>query len=218
MSIQPVSARKWTIAALSLGLWTSGAYAVPISVTSLPASSNVCESTPLFPPASVDELGVVPFPANERILAVDQQGAAKCLPGVVAVQLIITNTVNPPRSFSDVWYVASPGTTFLNHDMLINGTQSVKVDSLGTNQPLVFESINANNIFEPGERWVFILDNWMNSAGLPALLINTPGIAGIADFNSTGSIIAVPVPEPTAIGALVLGLASFVMMARSRQA
>ena len=71
-------------------------------------------------------------------------------------------------SFSDVWYVAEPGTFFTNDDGTINGMHAFQIDAVGANTPLISESINPNGIFEPGEFWTFIVQDYSNTAGLAA--------------------------------------------------
>lgn len=202
--------RTSSVVALCLmGSLTAIGWGVPITVTSSPLVPPNCEPA-ILPPANVDELGTIAFPANELITATHTfSNVFACQPSPVAsVQLDITNTVIPPVAFTDLWYVASHDTTFSNHEMLVENQQAMKIDSLGPHQPLVFESANANNIFEPGETWSFILDDWRNNLGFLPSQLNTPGMVGFLDTASSGSIIAIPEPGTCrGIGMAVLGLA-----------
>jgi hypothetical protein len=85
-----------------------------------------------------------------------------------------------------------------------------EIDAVGANTPLVSEvGGSIAGVFEPGETWTFIIQDYTNTFGLSAALISSIGLpsAGLA---SSGSIVAVPVPEPTPaalVGLGVLGLA-----------
>jgi hypothetical protein len=173
--------------------------AVPITVNPQAIAPPNCE-VPTLPPTQVDELGTLVFPANELITASwTLSPAFVCQANAPAppVLLRMTNTVSPPASFPQVWYVASKGTTFENYEMLVDLERAVKIDSLGVHQPLINESLIANNIFEPGETWTFILDGWRNVNGFAPDLLDSPGVVGTGDFTSSGSIIAIP--EPTGV-------------------
>ena len=58
-----------------------------------------------------------------------------------------------------LWYVADPETTITNFDGLIGNVglfdaeEAFRIDSVGINRPLVFESLVYNDLFEPGETW-----------------------------------------------------------------
>lgn len=164
-------------------------------------------------PADVDELGIVSFPPDESILATDvPTPILACTSasngGVASVEVSITNLTN--RSFRELWYVADPQTTITNVDGRVNGGRAFKIDSIGLNQSLMAESANTNGIFEPGEQWDFVIDGYVNAFALPASALHSVGLVGnlsANDSQSSGSIIAMPVPEPTT-SALVLALVS----------
>lgn len=161
---------------------------------------NCCDF--LSVPTTVDELGEVVFPANETITATDTPSLIVACPSqfnnqIASEQVSITNLTG--RSFNHLWYVADPETTITNKDGLVNGQHAFKIDSIGLNQNLVFESINANGLFEPGEQWDFVIDGYFNTFGLPPSQMQSIGVGtfSVGDSDSTGSIIAAPVPEPT---------------------
>ena len=114
-------------------------------------------------------------------------------------------------SFTDVWYVAEPATGLTNDDGTINGMHAFKIDTAGANAPLISESINANGVFEPSEVWTFIIQDYTNSAGLPASAFTEIGVPSFGP-NSSGSIVGNPVPEPgtaTLVAAGLVGLALY---------
>ena len=73
-----------------------------------------------------------------------------------------------------------------------------RIDSIGINRPLIFESIAMNDIFEPGEIWQFVVQDYASPVGPPDAF---PSI-GFADASwavldtSTASIVHFVVPEP----------------------
>jgi hypothetical protein len=203
---------------IALGLSTSTTLAVPVQVTH--QDDPLCCDF-LFVPADVDELGVVSFPVDELILATDIPTPVIACPshgiGVASTQVSITNLTN--RSFSELWYVADPETTITNRDGFVNGQSAFKIDAAGINQSLVLESINANGIFEPGEVWDFIIDSYSNTLNLPASALHSIGLVGIfsgGDSMSSGSIIAMPVPEPAGL-ALLLSSGVVAVVRRGRK-
>lgn len=183
-------------------LLTSTSLATPVSVTHQDIP-GCCDT--LSVPINVDELGTNVFPPNETILSSDQLSSylscpTKANPGVVGTQVSITNLTG--RSFTDLWYVADPETTFTNIDGQVNNEHAFKIDSVGLNRPLIIESINPNGIFEVGEQWDFVIDGYFNTFGLPASQFQSVGLVGSlsgGDSKSSASIIAIPIiPEPSA--------------------
>ena len=171
-------------------------------------------------PQVVDELGIN-FPVDELIeaVAIEVQTSA-CPPndstGFPNVQVEMTNLTD--RSFTDVWYVADPETSISNVDGLVNGMPAFRIDTVGINRPLVGESIAANGIFEPGELWMFIIDDYVNQFGLPASAFLSQGLVGSVsgmDDISSGSIIAIP--EPGASVTLLLSCAGWLLSVVGRR-
>jgi hypothetical protein len=123
-------------------------------------------------------------------------------------------------SWHELHYVADSDLPVItNYEGLIgDGGQSpglaFKIDNLGLNMPLVSESINDDLIFEPGEIWHFILQDYSNPFGIDPGLFDSPGIGGASldVLNSGGSIIAKPVPIPGSgmlLSFALLGLLTF---------
>ena len=169
---------------------------------------------PLSLPFLVDELGRG-FPADELIntdtTAVNKSACISDSPDVPNEQVLIINQTD--RKFTDLWYVADPETRLSNFDGVVNGQLAFKIDTTGVNQPLVSESIAADGIFEPGEAWEFIIDDYNNGLGVGAWVIDSIGVPS-PNERSSGSIIAVP--EPSSLS-LVAALGVVAAMLRWRR-
>lgn len=205
--------KRHLLTSLALALMSSPAMAffTPIQYADL----SDCDTLgPL--PNIMDELGTNVFPANELIAAISTFTSIDACPLnshalIPNVLLIITNLTN--LSFTDLHYVADPQTTFSNYDGIINGQHAVKIDKVGLNQPLIAELGGTQPlVFEPGETWEIVLDDWLGPAGLTAADLSSIGVPSpiIPDL-STGSIVAIPVPEPGGASILLatLGASAF---------
>jgi len=104
----------------------------------------------------------------------------------------ITNLT--PDFWTDVWYVTDPETTITNFDGFVNGEQAFKIDSFGANTPLFFESLAGDGVFEPGERWTFLIDDYFNTLAIPPSLMDSFGVP--SGSVSSGSIIAIHEEPP----------------------
>jgi len=210
-------------------MFTEQAFAVQISVNH-ENNPNVCDT--LDVPAVVDELGNKPaFLDDEWITSFHgTTGAVACTdpPNTSTnnVLVSITNTVIPPRSFSDLWYVVDAGTSITHWDGGVGPlfNRAIKIDSIisdpaGKKHPLISESITANDIFEPGETWQFILDGYSGpadasqfaSVGVPSQ--TSPSLGSSVNESpslSTGSIIAIPIenggPNGVKVGGEFIGI------------
>ena len=205
-----------------IALASNAARAFPLEVIHL----DTPECDPLFVPNRVHELGIpptfLPFPDEliEAASTFTQEPACPPhdSPSIPNALVVMTNLTG--IAWRDVWYVADPnvpgaiGTSISNEDGLVDMApapvlpgQAFKIDTLGVNKPLVFESFVVNGIFEPGETWHFIIQDYINTGGLPAHLFDSLGVASasVGGPPSSGSIIAIPVPEPTTLGLLGAG-------------
>lgn len=176
---------------------------------------------------NAEELGTFMFPPDpgEVILAsqVPWQGHIPCpaeYRGGGAVQVQIVNLTG--RDWPFVVYVADPETSFSNWDELIGqvgGPACIAflIDSIGENTPLVYESMLPDNVFQAGEVWQFVVQEYVNSLGLSPAALGSLGVAGgsLGDTLSSASIIAVP--EPTAVSFLGLAGAGLIACARARR-
>lgn len=202
--------------ATALSVATALAFAAPASAVFLKVEHvNLDECDDLIVPVDVDELGLIGvFPTDEQIEAGASFTDEIACPGSYlpnGIPNTLVTIVNlTPTYFDNLWYVADPETRFTNVDGLVNGEEAFKIDTVGLNRPLVSESLTPNGIFEPGETWQFIVDNYSNINGLPASALLSPGAVGVTsggDTISSASIIATRVPEPTACLLVLTGLA-----------
>ena len=226
-----------------VSLIAAPAFAVPVRVVHDDLST---ECDPLFIPQLVDELGIGhsggatgvtgPFPKDEEISAKSYEDYKPVCPtsddpDIADAIVDITNLTQPARSFKALWYVGNPTTSLSNVDGEVfqagfpNGRGlAFRIDTRGHNRPLISESIKADGIFEPNETWRFVIQDY--DAGTAV-----GGVAGgAADFTSigvaggslahgdrsTGSIIGIPIPEPTSLGLLMLGTMGAIIFRRRR--
>lgn len=222
------------IATITLTLaTTSPLYAILTEVVHIDIN-NSCDT--LFIPKDVDEIGdLLIFPPGERLEATTQTvtNTPAC---------ITTNDTSIPdervsiinfsgRDLTDVWYVANKETFISNVDGVANDAafalspafQSFRIDTIGVHRALVAESGISNNIWEAGETWDFILQDYSNSLGIAADAIDSIGVgeaSGLAGvISSSGSIIALPqVPEPGSAVLALLAMSVWGLVPRRKRA
>lgn len=168
--------------------------------------------------AATEELGhMPPFDQDEWIETSAQQTALVACPGSDGTQAnwLVTMTNLTDRYWSDLFYVADwTETVFSNVDGDADDFaapdhwyRAFRIDSVGLNRPLVFESLTPDDVFEPGETWQFIVDDYSNIFGLAPDAFNSLGFAGASfgDPVSSASIVQFLVPSPGVLGVLGLG-------------
>jgi len=172
----------------------------------------------------VHEIGTVNFPPNELILAYDVTwaGHIPCPYGYLgggAAQVQIQNLTG--RDWYGVYYVGDPETNLSNEDEWVGQigfmtSKAFKIDSIGENTPLVFESMAPDNVFQNNEIWEFVIQDYFHGLGAPASALDSVGIAwaSLGFPPSSGSIIAV-VPEPSSMALMLLGALALLWRRRS---
>lgn len=191
---------------------TTSVHAVPTVVNSFETPN--CDVLPSL--SFVDELGNPPiFPLNELISSTSGQTSFSACPPSdspsIPNRLVRIQNLSG-IAWQELYYVADPaaggvpGTTISNEDGIVNGGQAFRIDRLGMNMPLVSENMLADGIFQPGEVWRFVIDDYVSGAGLLAHSFTSIGVGNLSPGGpSSGSIIAV-IPEPAAIALLAPGL------------
>jgi len=210
--------RLRTAALTAAALWLAlPASAVPTFVVG--AETPTCDVLPFSATATlVDELGEVPpFPVGEQILASATITSLTACASVTDSPLIDNALVTIKNlnaiAFSAVWYVADYDTSITNVDGTVLSVSAFQIDAVGSNQPLVSEvGGTLAGIFEPGEEWTFIIQDYLH-VGVPADELDEIGLPSAGTLSS-GSIIAIPVPEPTTAALLGLGLLALAVAGR----
>jgi len=145
-----------------------------------------------------------PFPVSQEISSV-LLGPDEYIPcpvdyrGGINYRIQMMNQTG--QDWTGVYYVADLETQLTNVDEWVGETGvppglAFKIDAVGNNTPLVFESIIADGIFQAGEVWEFVIQDYANALGGGPEVYDSMGIAGASTGfpPSTGSIIAVPEP------------------------
>lgn len=176
-----------------------------------------------------DELGqLTVFPLNESVEVITQ-------PTTVTVCVANDGLANDwnvqirnvsGQAWQDLFFVVDAGATLGNSDGTIRDvvgaptifTDAMRIDSLGLNNNLFFESGPVNGIFDVGETWRFNVSNFNNNAAVnqPPILVTPGKFAGsspLGSSNGNSSILANPVPEPGVIS-LLIGASSALLLRR----
>ncbi|MCH2130917.1 MAG: PEP-CTERM sorting domain-containing protein [Pirellulaceae bacterium] len=183
---------------------------------------------PLMIPTNVDEIGDRAIFPPDEILAHDSTRAFSPVcsahddPDLADAVVYITNLTQ--RDFREVWYVADEETSISNWDGFADdvgvsiplpfGHESFRIDNkvsdpTGRHHPLLSESLSTDGVWQVGETWGFVLQDYSNKLGASADSFMSIGvgtasldIAGI--MPSSGSIIAVPEPASIVLLASLL--------------
>jgi len=186
----------------------------------IPADAPPCDK--LVAPVFVDEIGngalngtfpiPFPFPPFEELTSglVSPTSPPACTTGTTDAGtpnpvIFIKNEVVPPTKFPLVWYVSDADTTVSNLDgfeggsipmFLIDSVDSFGGAGCGANCPLIFESMTLDGIWEPGETWHIILQDFTSPGALPQNLnsigVGFPSTASDLPSESSGSIVVEP--------------------------
>lgn len=193
---------------LSMMIRTAGA--VPIEASYF--SGGPCDVLPVFVPLT-HELGEFGgFPVDELILSVAGGGSVVCVAddgdSFNDFEVLITNL--SPHTWTDLFFVADLGNTVGNADGFIaeTGQFAFKIDSVGVNPNLIFETTLADGLFTPGETWAFRVSNFVVTTGPAVPVFGSVGI-GTSTLGSSASILAnkvVPLPAAAWLFGSALGL------------
>ncbi len=167
---------------------------------------------------ATEELGTAPlFPQDElidTIWTITQTPACASTDDPAMPNALVEMTNLSGQYWDNLFYVADPQTSLSNVDGLAMSyaapgvmTPAFRIDAIGTNRNLVFESMTTDGIFEPGEIWAFIIQDFTNAFGLTPDLMGSLDFAGASagDSFSTGSVVQFVVPAPGAMALLGLG-------------
>lgn len=203
-----------TIVMGASGLLAAGAVANPVNGTYFDVPN--CDNHGIL--QAREELGTGPlFPADELI---DAQATFTADPACIMSDdplipnalVVMTNLSG--RDWTDLFYVGDPDVFFSNHDGEAESAAApgvrglaVKLDWGGVNRALVFESMVVDGVFQAGETWHFILQDYSDSTGIGPSFMGSLDFAGASSlaFDSTGSIVQFVVPSPGALAVLGLG-------------
>lgn len=122
------------------------------------------------------------------------------------------------RYWDNLFYVADWEDTLISNfdgvaddvTLPVGGWFAFRIDSVGLNRPLIFESMTPDGIFEPGETWQFIIDDYANLYGVAPSAFGSVGFAGASwvpfdpVLRSSGSIVQF-VPSPGTLALLGVG-------------
>ena len=167
---------------------------------------------------AIEELGTAPFFPQDELIdtvwTVTQQPACLASDDPTLPNALVEMTNLTGKYWDNLFYVADPETTLSNVDGFGMSyaapgaiTPAFRIDSFGANKNLVFESMAFDGIFEPGEVWAFIIQDYGNAFGLTPDLMGSLDFAGASggDSMSTGSVVQFVVPAPGSLALLGLG-------------
>jgi len=196
---------------LGFGLQNALAFDVSLNFNDV----SVCD--PLSIPPNVHELGegtiglgaTGPFPLDEEIdveaLSIEVSPCPTA-DNPIKANFVVSITNVSPITYVDLWYVAEPTTAISNIDGTVTETFPLpgpdgfafRIDSsdspggCGAHCPLFSETLTSDGVFEPGETWDFIIQDYAHTSLGPSA-INSLNFG--SSSTSSGSILAVAAVE-----------------------
>lgn len=75
----------------------------------------------------------------------------------------------------------------------------MRIDTVGANTPLIFESLTPDGIFEAGESWDFAVEEYFHTTASTPSEFESPGAVGITSVGPppSASIIAIELVSPS---------------------
>jgi hypothetical protein len=220
-------------AAASLALTFAVAPARAVPVNGAYVEDPRCD--PIPSQSLSHELGEVGFfPQNEAfIVNVSPATFTVCVPNDGIQNDWIVDMINVSGiPWTDLFFVADLGMKVGNADGSVHDligapnvlTDAFRIDAIGINPNLLGESQVNDGIFAPGESWRFNVSNFTGPPGTPPFppIFRTPGVfAGSSPIvippTNTASILAIPIPEPTTVGAAGVVAAALLTRRRTRK-
>lgn len=199
-------------ASLSLAFVASLAVANPVS--GVYVDTNHCDNQGTQ--QAYEELGTFVFPPDELIDSISTvTSLSACVahddPNMANYLVRITNLTT--RNWHNLFYVGDIDTTLSNEDGVAWSAaapgatgQAFRIDAVGFNRNLVSESMLADGIFQVGETWEFIIQDFSSAWGGAAHDFSSLDFAGASTPvpGSTGSIVAM-IPSPGSLALLGAG-------------
>ena len=238
--IKSTAVRLALFASISISATESQADPVAVSHTDLAGHCDTL-SIPEFA-FEVGQIGIFPAPHSLESGFVDPDGPSVCTsptgsgddPSQPNPVVSIRNATG--QDFSEVWYVADLETTISNFDGFAEDSAlgviqnfAFRIDNdvsdpLGAHHPLLVEDLVFDGIWQAGETWTFVLQDFDNTLGIGPQAINSIGIGSLSSglispppaIPSSGSIIAIAVPEPSAAGLATLSALASVVIRRRK--
>ncbi len=163
----------------------------------------------------IDEIGLplAGFPPGESLSSTVVQPAPEICTGngIGADDFEVTMINLTPFDFEDVFFVADLGITVGNADGSVIGGGAIqdafRIESVGVNPNLIFESGGLFGIWESGETWRFLVTDFGPGLGV-APIFGSVGVLGVTGSGSTASIVVEGVPEPSTAPLLAFGVAA----------
>ena len=203
------------------GFLSSPAIAVPVTITftDVPGQCDPRTGTPNHELGDPTVFGGSRFRTEDEAIREQTNTITRSpcprRPDTAQVNVRVSITNLTPFNWTNLYFVADLFATggaleLQNFDGRCNGGLCFRIDNVGNNQPLISESIRANLIFQPGETWIFDVQDWRGTGSRlpppdPDVLLGSVGVPSPGTTSSNASIVATlgqRVPEPSTLALL----------------